>query len=510
MNDRQDRPRQLGFDLSRIALLALCLLAFAWRLAGIGSQSLWRDEVDSIRFATQSLADLLGSFTRPGENGPLFFLSLRPWLALAGQSEFALRFPSVMAGVLAIPLTFMLARRLWRASGQSPPAAERGLALANVPLLSALLVAVSPYLVWYSQEGKMYAPLLALALAANLALLAAVEHGTWLRWLVYLGTLVAAVLVHVLAVLIVPVHLLWLVFLWPASRRSFAPFMGLLLALAVPYVAVAGWWQLRLFTTPDFQTGHAFVPLPDMAGVLITGFARGMGVPRTLWVVAPVIFLVLAGAVLGPGREGAPSGRIRLGGLLLSWLLLPAVGLFLITLRKPLFTDRYLIWVLPALAMLLALGIAALAHTWRPLGWAMLAGLIGLGLVGGWRQMHVPIKSDFRAAAAYVEARRQPDDRLLFLIPYSRYPYEYYAGLRAGFAEGPYTNNDNPLRQVEDEMARATADAPAVWLIASEEEMWDSRGLVRQWLEQHGRTMDSAAFTRVRVDRYDLLAPAVP
>lgn len=355
----------------------------------------------------------------------------------------------------------------------------------------------------------MYALLVVLVLGANLALLAAIEHGGWWRWLIYLGTLAAAALVHVLAVLVVPVHLAWLALLWPASRRSIGPFLGVLLALAAPYFALAGWWQLRLFTTPEFQTGHAFVPLPDMTGVLISGFLRGMGVPRTLWVLAPAIFLALAGAVAGPRSQGNQAGRLRLAGLLLSWLVLPVIGLFLITLRKPLFTDRYLIWVLPALAILLALGIAALGRTWRPLGWAAAAGVVGLGLLGGWRQMHVPIKSDFRAAAAYVETRRQPGDRLIFLIPYGRYPYEYYAGPQADFAESPYTNNNNPLQQVADEMAQAAADASAVWLIASEEGMWDSRGLARQWLAQHGRTVDGSAFTRVRVDRYEL-TPSTP
>ncbi len=55
--------------------------------------------------------------------------------------------------------------------------------LGNVPLLAALLVVVNPYLVWYSQEGKMYGWLVALALAALLAFLAALRHGQWWRWL---------------------------------------------------------------------------------------------------------------------------------------------------------------------------------------------------------------------------------------------------------------------------------------------------------------------------------------
>jgi hypothetical protein len=91
---------------ARLLMLGILLGAWAWRLAGLTSQSLWRDEVDSLRFATRPLPEVLAAFTRPGENGPLFYLLLRPWLALAGHSEFALRFPSVLMGVLAIPLIF--------------------------------------------------------------------------------------------------------------------------------------------------------------------------------------------------------------------------------------------------------------------------------------------------------------------------------------------------------------------------------------------------------------------
>ncbi len=190
--------------------------------------------------------------------------------------------------------------------------------------------------------------------------------------------------------------------------------------------------------------------------------------------------------------------------MLLAWLSLPPLLLFLVSLSKPLYTDRYVIWIAPALLILLAQGVAALAGMWRPLGVAALTALLAAGLLSGWRQMQTPIKSDFRAVAAYVEAQRQPGDLLLFQIPYNRIVYEYYAGPQAAAVDGRYTNSGSPEAQVDEEMRRAVGNAPAVWLIASEEETWDQRRLVREWLETQGIATDQQEFARVEVLRFEM------
>ncbi len=460
----------------RWALAALTLLAFGWRVAGLTSQSLWRDEVDSIRFASRPLPELIATFARPGENGPLFFALLSPWLAVLGSSEFALRVQAALAGALAVPLVYALARRLVKTAGMGELRYGAGLTLANAPLLAALLVAANPYLVWYSQEGKMYGWLAVLALAVLLAFLAALQHSRWQRWLLYLLLLGVAALHHVWAVLLIPVCALWLALLWPDYRRRWLPFLLTLALPIVPYMALVGWWQLRLFTTPDFQTGHPFVPLHEVATTLAAAFSLGVARSPSLPVIAGLTFLLLAGSVLGGYAmtgAGAPFTwrRLRATAMLLAWLALPPLLLYLVALSKPLYTDRYVIWIAPALLILLAQGVAALA-------------LLAVGLLAGWRQMHTPIKSDFRAAAAYVEARRQPGDLLLFQIPYNRIVYEYYAGPQAQAIDGRYTNGGNS------------------WLLASEEEMWDQRHLVRHWLEDRGEITDQQDFARVQVVRY--------
>lgn len=352
----------------------------------------------------------------------------------------------------------------------------------------------------------MYALLLVLVLGAHLAFLAAADRGGLLRWLAYLTLLGTAALVHLLSVLIVPLHVVWLLLLWPRNWRRWAGFAATLLLPLIPYSMLVGWWQARLFFDPDFQTGHPFVPLNNILTVLLVGFTRGVAsIPNAL-VLAPVIFLLLAGIALGSKAVGTPTWQLgaRRQALLVSWLLLPPLLLFAITLAKPIFTDRYMIWISPAFAILVAQGSLVVAQVWRPLGWSAVALMVVLGLQAGWRQTHVPIKSDFRAAAAYVSAHRQPGDRLLYLIPHVRHTFEYYAGTWDNWTDGPYTNHGNPEEQVAQETAQAVGDASGVWLISSEEDLWDARALLRRWLEANGRPARGARFTRVEVIRYEM------
>lgn len=500
-------------------LLALTWLAFALRTWSLTAQSLWRDEVDALIFATRPLADVLATFRQPGQNGPLFFLALRPWLAAAGHSEFALRFPSALAGTLAVPLIYLLMRRLVE---DRRPA-----------LITALLMATAPYLVWYGQEAKMYAVLTVLAPASLLLTVEVARRGGWWRWgLLYVITSLSFY-THLLAALVVPVQALWLLLLppgpveagrgtgsaggagRPARLRRAAATAGYLAALIVPYLPLLR-WQGPLWRAAGYETGFPFVPLSDILLVLAAAFSRGVlpvAQPLTL---LPYMLAVVAGAGLWAAGQGRPSRGmgtppVRTVLLLGIWLLLPPLAIYGISFKAPVFTDRYLIWAMPAFLALAGLGVVALTRAWRPLGLATLAAIVTLNLLSAGAQVARPIKSDFRAAAQYVAANRQPADLLLYQIPYIRYTFAYYASGQADpndaalrGLDGPYTNHGMSEAEVADRLARATAGARAVWLIASEVPLWDQRGLTEKWLAGHAAATHHAEFARVAVTRYEL------
>jgi 4-amino-4-deoxy-L-arabinose transferase-like glycosyltransferase len=132
------------------------VLALALRVAWLGSKGLWIDEADSVYFARHSLPDVLFHLCDP--HPPGYYVFLKPFLGL-GQSEFLVRLPSAIAGAAAIPLLYILCRELG-------VAAESAWLDRRTAVVAALLLAVAPLHVWYSQEARMYALVTTLGLGA--------------------------------------------------------------------------------------------------------------------------------------------------------------------------------------------------------------------------------------------------------------------------------------------------------------------------------------------------------
>jgi mannosyltransferase len=501
----------------RWALAVVVGLAFALRVIGLDGQSLWRDEVDAIRFAQFPLPDLLRTFVTPGQNGPLYFLLLRPWLGLAGQSEFALRFLSVFFGVLAVLLTYRLARGLFAPL----PQAQRD----GASFLAAILAATSPYLVWYGQEGKMYSLVVALALTAITCYLAALRQGRWYHWLGYVAATTAAFYVHLIAALLIPVQVLIFALGSWNRRACWKPWLASLAALTLPYLLPLRWQLPALLHVAD--TGYRFFPLDEMLLSLAADYSLGVAPQVTIWAVVFFVALLAAGVFLFVRVPRTGLRRTTLW-VLLCWLFVPLLAFFLITLRRPMFTTRYLIFVLPAYLLLLAAGVVAVGRRSRPLAVLSLAALLGLNGLGLWAQTHTPLKTDFRAATYHVIDRLAPGDLVLFQIPYGRHSFDYYverwSDLHSGtlpptfaspavgtsdsgsyhWAEGLYTNAGMTPGEAAQQMADLTAGSPVVWLVATETSMWDMRGLVQSWLDEHATLADQAEFTRVTVYHYTM------
>jgi mannosyltransferase len=489
------KPGSSGsIGLARLFLLCLVLLSFGLRLYHLDYQSLWRDEMDAILFARRDLSGLVPLFTTPGHNGPLYYTILHFWIHLTGDSEFSVRFLSLVCGVLAIPLIFRLGRR-W--------VGDRGGAVG------ALLCATSPYLVWYSQEGKMYALLFLLSMVSTLFYLLALERNRLYLWASYLVVTAASLYVHLLAILIVPFHLLLFLVTWPRYRAAWKSWLATFAILALPYLPLAR-WEVALLVRP-FTTGHQFFRLHEILSILLFAFSLNSAPYRNLLPLALFVFLLLGGLVLYKRRSSKPARgapHVLLVGreesiVLALYLFVPIVCLFLVSLGMPIFTDRYLITVVPAYLLLLAGGVLAVKERSTGLAVVCLAAVLASNLYVLTLQGHTKIKSDFRSAAEYVEQDGR-GDLLVFLIPQVRPVFEYYYGDRFAWVDAPYTNRGMEARDVAAEMGVATQGLSEVWFVVSESELWDERGLVNQWFESHGTLLEQRSYARVDVFLYEL------
>ena len=135
---------------------ALVLIAFSIRMIGIDQSSLWLDEGFSLWFSRQSFADLLGPIARNEYNPTLYYVLLKFWTGVFGDSVTALRSLSAVINTLTLPFVYLTAR--WAIVG------KQGRLIA---IVSAVLFALAFEEMHFAQEASTYSlSVLAIAVAA--------------------------------------------------------------------------------------------------------------------------------------------------------------------------------------------------------------------------------------------------------------------------------------------------------------------------------------------------------
>jgi 4-amino-4-deoxy-L-arabinose transferase-like glycosyltransferase len=504
---------------ARFAPLILIFLAFLLRVNGLTYQSLWRDEVDAICFAQAPLSkelpqtalsftpscppdipELLAAFSNPGFNGPLYFLILRGAILLFGYSEFALRFFSLACGVISVALIITLGTRLFNRA---------------VGMIAGALLTFSAYQVWYSQEAKMYTLITLLALASIYFLRRAAEEGRFRFWAGVVVCTSIAMGSHILAALLIPVQVIMFLLWWPHSRRHLLAGLIALGCVTLPYFPV-GWDRVQLIFQAA-ETGFARYTLGEMLGVLGRVYAGGIlnSSGEQWWLI--VLGVAAALAIFGllsidtPLRPASRPDRLLTRLSVAAWALLPVTAIALISINRPLFTDRYVIWSQPAFYLAVALGVYALWEWFKPLAVIALVPLIMLNSNGIVTQATTLFKSDFRAAAHAIAQQIQPGDLVVFQIPHVQHTFEYYFRQPYQAMSGPYTNfigNVDGYRDSDEtvlaQIGSMFTDQHTVWLVSSEAAMWDTRNLLQRWLDANGTITFRKDDAQVQVTRYEL------
>ncbi len=89
-------------------------------------------------------------------------------------------------------------------------------------------------------------------------------------------------------------------------------------------------------------------------------------------------------------------------------------------------------------------------------------------------------------------------------IPYLQHTLAYYYQAKHKLLEGLWTNNGKTKATIDAEMTGLTAGLADLWLVVSEEELWDQHQLARAWLNKNADLVDEAHFIRVDVYHYQL------
>jgi hypothetical protein len=345
------------------------LAAFALRIYRLDAQSLWGDEGWAIYHAGQDTVSTVLRDTRDaGNNPPLYYLLLHFWMPTAGRSEFAMRYLSFLFGVLAVPAIFALGHRL----------GGRG-----VGFLAALLHALSPYHVYYSQELRMYAPMMGFVILSSYffwRLFTARERWPWMTWGAYALTGALAVYFHAFATPVIAAHgLVWLIAFVGRPRQMRDVALRCLTAQVMLALLFSPWlgyiWD-RVGTLTG-QVEAMSVSLPAILRRCLHDFSAGVPIiasePRALagWVRA--LFLSLIGlAVLWPWRRRNWMFLVACGGV-------PILSVYLLSFPPLPGWGRYFSAASPFFHLLVARGAAGVARLVRALAPRSRRRILGVG-----------------------------------------------------------------------------------------------------------------------------------
>ncbi|MEM7033826.1 MAG: glycosyltransferase family 39 protein [Chloroflexota bacterium] len=284
MKSQQAAPQKSGISLAwadhpYLQLGLIIVLGVGLRLFQLGTQSLWFDEAISYLAASLSPFEILQNPVQ-SSHPPLYYLALHSWRGIMPDTDAGVRALSVFWGTLLIPTSYLLAKTLFP---------QR-----NTAIVAAILVAVAPFQIIYSQELRMYTQVMVLVTCGVYAYWQGRQgrHGVW--WAICFISFLCAAYTHsfsVLAISALGLHAL-------VYRRQNISALWLIVTLGIiTFLAMLPWFYGLLTESekslgslrPLAQTMSRSVVKP-LASLNFLLFGQSSG----LWLGAIALFLTIS------------------------------------------------------------------------------------------------------------------------------------------------------------------------------------------------------------------------
>lgn len=489
------------------AVGALTALALVLRAALVDVQSLRLDESLSLREAALPLGEMVQNLRTWDMHPPLYYTLLHYWLELTGTSAIAARIPSILLGAAAVPLLYVVARRL----------VDR-----RAALVAAALGAASPFWVWHSGEARMYPLMLTTSLLALWRLMVASEDGGRKQWALYAVVTAISLYSHYFAALMLPVHLAYLLFARVPRRRlaewsaaagaALATFLPWLVALALAAGGVGGVGALNTGLVAPEQD-HS--PLGALYGIFLFLLVYLVGYAQSLAAGAGVLGVAsriasgswpLVAVFVALSRRLTAALRSRTTLFLASWIALTIGVVFLLDFWKHnVWLQRYLIVASPAIFILLAAGLSALIK--RVAVAAVLVALVTATVVDNLDAGN-SAREDWRQAAMIVEGGMHAGDAVVVMPWFYVTPFDYYFHGRLPVV-GLLSEERGIAKTANVDLPRL-ADAHrgrALWVVIAYTETFDPDGTIRRELDRRfERTATYSLGGEMEMRRYEVRA----
>ena len=412
-----------NFIRTGLPLLAIFFLALILRIYNLDGESYWLDEFYSVQLSRLTPPEILNELALNQENTPpVYYVLLHFWTALFGESEFATRLLSAVLGSFSVFLIYLFGKELMN---------------KNTGLLASIILAVSPFQVYYSQEARTYTLLVVITLINNYFFFRLLSS--------YNLKLVSGYLLS--GALLIYTHYFWVFYIaaqniyiftklsinvrgeWPGTRR-WVLLQFILLVIFLP--------GLQLLLTAHALSEGFWIERPNIKAVVGTFLEFSGSYPLLVLFFLLSLYKILT--VLGTYGKSAlgqicsrsdnitrdPAfSNIDRTYLLIVLLFVPVILPFLVSVTvKPVYIPRYMIGACPALFILVSAGIDNLKSNRIKIFIVVLIAVLSLLQV--YRDYQSVDKHQWRDAAKYLDENAARGDLIVVSPDFEMESLEHY------------------------------------------------------------------------------------
>lgn len=423
MNTDLDKNLEFNKGANSAILLGLILvLGTALRLYNLGTESYWVDEIFTIYESQQSYYQII---TSGRLDQPLtYYLPLHLWVRFFGTAEVSTRAFSALTGVGSIALIYFIGRELFS---------------KGVGLLSALLMAISEFQIFFSQEARYYSIFEFTTLLSFLFLIPALRGKRKIYFIIYGIASILMIHSHAHGIFILAGQNLFFILQVKKYKNLIITWLicqtFILLALA-PFLYAFIFTDGGIEGAAALNTGKTSTSIPPSLWDPLRSIYRFILSPRHSrnwqgifgnYAIAAIFFVI--GTWAFAFRQGMSKWVAAIKEpfatlqktldaknkllLVCCWLVFPIMIPFVLSFMiVPMYSDRYVISAAPASYLLLAYGILSFRKV-IPL--ILSFGVLAIIFVPGLRYYYATdLNQQWKEAAAYVEENAEPGEIIVF------------------------------------------------------------------------------------------------
>lgn len=454
-------------------IISIIILSFILRTYDLGGESIWFDEGASVYSSREPISTIVNMLS----TGPyyiLYYTILHFWIKLFGDSEFSIRFPSVIFGMLSVYVIYKLGKLIFN---------------TKVGLLSSFILSISLYHIRYSQEARPYSLLVLLVLLSNYYLIKILENKEKKYIVGYIISSIFMIYAHGYGIFYIISQNIYYIIFKRKETRFWIIIQGIVLSFIILWLP---YFSKRIDNSIENMDMLYVLQIPTFDSIYNT-FKIFVGNEQILYI---FITIIIIGLTIDLIIKGHYEDNIRKYTFVILWLFIPFVASIMISYAiVPLYHKRYLIASIPALILLFSKCISNIKKIPIILSILIIIIMLQIPLMNNYyREIE---KDQWRDVVNYIEHAKKDNDKILLYPNFSIVSFGYY-----------YKNDSDYIGiDGSSNISDIVSNGNRVWLITSQmqyKERKEELGpITRELYNNTYINEDIIKFNGIRINIYD-------